>query len=214
MKRSMKLALALLAVVAVAGFGYWQYTVLRDDRVIDSMKPAVKNTSLRVTNALALLHSPNATYQETFRQLDADVTEIGNRLLDVQTASTPSTVLWMRAMGGYLTAGQELLRAQSGLFRRRLRVTAALDSAHDTMTRFAAADSDFERNYLNRQSSAEIAEAQRQANLLKAAGHDFAQALDRFATARERLTSFMSPDALTDPAVLSRAKTEGVQAVQ
>ena len=216
MKRSMKLALALalLAVVAVAGIGYWQYTILRDNRVIDSVKPAVKNTSLRVTNALALLHSPSVSYQEAFRQLDDNVTEIGNRLLDVQTAATPSTVVWMRVIGDYLAAAQELLRAESQMFRQRLHWATALETAHDTIKRLGQADNEFERKLLNRQSSDAIADASRQATLLYGAGHDFEVALDKFIAARERLTSFVAPDALVDPAALTKARTEERQATR
>ena len=89
--RGKAVPVALALEVAVARVGSMQCGVYRDNTVIDAATPPVKKTLLRVANTPNRMPLANATYQGLFTQVDANVSKIGKKLLEVQTAATART---------------------------------------------------------------------------------------------------------------------------
>lgn len=58
--------------------------------------------------------------------MDGDISEIGKRILDVQTISTRDTQKQVEPCIKYMEAGQEYLRSLVGKFRKQLNLTVAL----------------------------------------------------------------------------------------
>lgn len=114
----------LTAAIAVAAyFGYAKYS---DYKLIQALMPHVKNTSLRIANALSYeTENTNITYKEFFEKIENDIAEIEKRILEVQTIASPSNKATTDVVIDYIKTGQALLRSQLGLNRKRFAVSVS-----------------------------------------------------------------------------------------
>jgi hypothetical protein len=199
---------ALLIVILFATWGgYIGYRHHVDNQAIDAAVPAVKNTSLRVANALKLFTQPsNATYKELFDKADADVAELDKKHLDVQTAATPSTEKWMSAIGAYLVASQDVLRAEAGMYRKKLLAESAFEQSQQAARRYAQASSIYETRFLVASRDESLAEERKRVGEFQDATKTMNAALTKLSEARDSLTTFVPGDALIDPALLEEAR--------
>ena len=205
-KRVIVASAALITVVAVAVAGYYAYGRYTDGKLIDAQVPAVKNTSLRLANTLNLANSGKVTYRELFDKIDKDASEIEQKRMDVQTAATPSTARWMSAIGAYLLASQEALRAESIFVRKQLTVTTAIGNITDAQRRYSQADNPYAvKTYRDAWDDA-IRRAREDVTELHTAGSDFDAALRKLEEARQTITTFVPADALVDPGLIASSR--------
>ena len=197
------LILAAVCVAAlVAPAGYLVYSHLRDNKVIEGAYPSVKNTSLRVTNSLQLIESHNVTYKELFEKIDSEVAELDKRLLEVQSASTPSTEKWMHALADYIRASQEALRAEEGMARQKMMAHSAVEFADRQTERLYAERNPYGVKYLQSAAEEAVTDATNKLKEAKKAARAWDVALGKLAQARDIITPFVPADALVDPALI------------
>jgi len=111
---------AAVAVVAIGGvFGFQHY---KKGAAIEAVTPMVKSVSLRVGNMIAANTDPNSamTFKEMFDKLEADIREVDNQILAVQTIETDGNMEITRPAIEYMKAGQDLLRQALNLSRKQL----------------------------------------------------------------------------------------------
>lgn len=119
--------IATLAVVLVAISGYFGFTQYEQHKFVESIRPHVKNSSLRVMNATRYETDDGSriTFKELFEKLESDIAEIDKRILEVQTIATPGNKEITEPVLEYLRGSQELLRSLLTKYRKRLAVSNA-----------------------------------------------------------------------------------------
>lgn len=132
----MKKIIAAAVIASVLGIGgYFAYQQHLQTAFKESVIPHLKNASIRVTNSSALEVKPtNITFKEVFERLDADVTEIDKRLIEVQSLSSSKTAKLADPAIEYLRAAQEFSRALSMKDRKTLAVSNSMDSFKDAVS--------------------------------------------------------------------------------
>jgi len=207
MKKWIIVCAIILAVIAIAGGGaYFAYRQHLDNQIIEGAYPSIKNTSLRVSNAIKLMDSRHVTYKEAFEKIDADVAEIDKKLLDVQTASTASTEKWMTAIVGYLRSSQELLRAQSAMFRKQMLASSAVNWAERRFRAPVDSSNSFEQSYNLKARDEAMKDASNALAELRAAGQSVDVALTKLMQSRDTLSSFVPADTLIDTGLIDTAR--------
>ena len=128
MRDNVKRIVIIAGLVVVAAIGvYFGYHWHQQSKLIEAITPHVKNTSIRTSNALSyeITEGSKITYKELFEKLEADISEIDKRLLEVQTISTPATKIKTDIVFAYLNGCQEMLRAQLWKYRKQLALSSA-----------------------------------------------------------------------------------------
>lgn len=124
----MKRALLLLLAIFVVFISYHGYQRHSFNKTIESTYPAIKNTSLRLSNSLNFeTNKASITYKELFSKIEADIAEIDKHILTVQSASTDYTKEEMNKIIEYISASQIVLRSQLQVARKRLSVSISSD---------------------------------------------------------------------------------------
>ena len=125
----MKKVLTAVVVFAVAIAGYFGYSTYEQHKFVESIRPHVKNVSLRLTNAsrYETEDGTKITFKELFEKLESDIAEIDKRILDVQTIATPANKDATDPVTDYMKGNQELLRALLTKYRKQLAVSTASD---------------------------------------------------------------------------------------
>lgn len=117
-KRLVILSVLLFIVIGIGFLGYRKY---QENKIMSAIYPHIKNTSLRVSNALGYeTESSKITYKELLEKLEADIAEIDKRLLEVQTLSTGGTKEKISVVVSYLKGSLDLIRAQLMMNRKLL----------------------------------------------------------------------------------------------
>ena len=131
MKRALIVLLIVLLVGVMVGAGYFGFKKYEEQKIIKSVVPDVKNTSIRVKNILTYETESGSkiTYKELIEKLEAYISEIDKKILETETASTSSTKEKINVILSYLKGCQELLRAQLAKNRNELVVTSSLQWA-------------------------------------------------------------------------------------
>src|SRR5438309_1632317 len=119
--------LYVLLIIVFGGAGYFVYDRYSERQLSESFRPAIKNASLRVFNALDLEAEGKITYKELFERIDEDVKEIEKKVLDIQAVATARNMAISRPVIEYLKRCQETLRAQSMMHRKVLAVDGSLE---------------------------------------------------------------------------------------
>ena len=198
--------IAALVIALGVGGGYFAYQKHIDNQIIEGAYPAVKNTSLRVTNAMKLVEASNITYKELFERIEADIAEIDKRILDIQTASSPSTEKWMNSMAAYLRSAQELLRAEKSTFRKQMMVSSALDHQKRTFERLRNSSKPYEMKYLLEAASDARTDTEKKVVEARTAANDWVNRIDAFMQARDEIATFVPADSLVDSVVLANTR--------
>ena len=120
--KNFKLAIAAIAAVVIAVAGYLAFSTYEQHKFLNSVATPVKNTSLRVENAIHDFTEKGTgiTYEETIPKIDDDIAAIGKSILDVQTNANTSNKENVELVVAYMRSCQELLRAMNRLDSNRL----------------------------------------------------------------------------------------------
>ncbi len=138
----MKRVLVALVVAVLAIGGYFGFTTYEKHKFIESIRPHVKNVSLRLTNAsqYETEDGTKITFKELFEKLESDIAEIDKRILDVQTIATPANKDVTDPVMEYMKGSQELLRALLTKYRKRLDAVNASDRTDTAIEELRSAD--------------------------------------------------------------------------
>lgn len=132
MKRAMVVFAVLVLVVVSGYFGYRKY---EEHKIINSIYPFVKDTTLIVKSDWAYVVVEGGksliTRENLVEKLEADIWEINKRIFDTEAVATPSTKEKINTILSYLKSCKELLLAQLNVEQKE----------HDVFTtsRFATA---------------------------------------------------------------------------
>jgi hypothetical protein len=137
-------------LIAIAATTYILYNKYQYAQFVESLIPHIKNTSLRVGNIsrYEIETGTGVTYRELFDKLEADVTEIDKRVLEIQTVSTSSTQSIINLTAAYLKSSQDYLRSILLKYRKQLALSTAKDLVKKNREQISSASSPFVQEYV------------------------------------------------------------------
>ena len=194
MKKTFIIASILVVLIALgAFFGYrWH----QQNTIIETLIPHVKNASLRTSNAVSVETSERTkiSYKEWFEKLEADISDIDKRLLEVQTVTTPAIKTKTDPIVNYLKGCQELLRTLLLKARKQLQMSSTFKWAETSIT-----------HYYNRSSAEQvIKEFQKTEKEFEESKSDIITSAKKLGELRTQVASFVSKDNLIDTAELDK----------
>lgn len=200
----------LLACALAAYFGYVKYS---EHKLIESLAPHIKNTSLRVANALAYENdSANMTFIELFSKIESDIAEIDKRLLEVQTIASPANKAKTDAVIDYLKSGQGLLRSLLGIYQKELAIITGTKVGETIRKAYENSNSytvEYAKNaYEEAEENLRKAYAEK-----KEARTVFLASLKIMDKSRVKMSAFMPAEKLLDSTVLKKIIDAGDAAV-
>jgi len=199
----MKIIIAALLAGAVAVAGYLGYQSYEKSQLITAITPHVKNASIRVQNSTRFETDSDskATFKEVFERLEADISEIEKRLIDVQTLTNPKTAVIAEPSVQYLKDSQEYLRAMLQKYRRMLKFSSASDRTTDAIADMRSS-SGYGFEYASRRADKAIAELKEAEAEAKEAKPELAAAARKLVISSTALQGTLASDALVPVAQL------------
>lgn len=198
----MKKVLTVIVAVALAGAVFYGYKQHQRSELIASISPAVKNASIRVTNASKLeTEKTNITFKELFDRLDADTAEIEKRSIDVQSIATKENAELTDPVVEYLRHCQEFSRAYSMKYRKAFAFSNALDRVTDAIDDARTSNS-YGYEYAAKRRDKAMEEMKKASSEAKKADEDFVAATRQLKDSRVKLAALLPDDALVPLAQL------------
>lgn len=199
----MKKLIGVVVALVLAGFGYMAYAKYEDHKFIEAMSPHVKNSSLRIANALRYVteDGANITFKELFDNLESSISEIDKRILEVQTIETPSNKSSAEPVLAYLKGGQELLRAQLSVQRKSLSLRVALDQAGRATVELRNS-SGYGFDYAKKSADRSLEELKKAGEEMEAADSGFLESSKKMVNLRNKAADVMPADTLVNVAIL------------
>lgn len=196
-----KLAFIVLAICAIVG-SYFGYVSYDKHKFVKSITPNVKNTSIRLANAIRIETEEGSkiTFKELFDKLESDINEIDKHILEIQTLATPSNKAVTEPVLTYLKSSQELLRSLLAMNRKILAYSSARDRSFSAIADYKAG-SYFMDETLYRMAKNAIIESTKAMKERDEALADVVKATKIMKDSRFKVASIMSSDALSDPAI-------------
>ena len=191
---------AVLAALLLSYAGYARY---QHDQFVKAIVPHVKSVSVRVANSARYEMSDDSaiTYRELFEKLEADIEEIDQQLVTVQTMTTADHRNSIEPVVDYLESSQEFLRALLSKYRKQLAFSSATDwmiSQLEDLNSATYYSYDFERkSYLEA-----VADANKASDEYKASIPELGQATARLKRSIERVGKIVPRDALLDTSMV------------
>ena len=186
-----------IVILILVSVGYVAYGRYQHARVLESMIPHVKNSSLRVANSsrYEFEEDSHITYKELFEKLESDIAEIDKHLLEVQTRSSTKTSALTNPTVEYLKASQEYLRALLQKYRKQLNLQSALRWANESLDELRGS-SYYGFEYAKRRSDKAIADVKKAEQEFSESLPDVLAAVTKLKDARSRVKSLYPEDAL------------------
>lgn len=199
----MKKVLNAVIAIAVAIGGYFGYSTYEQHKFVESIRPHVKNASLRLTNAsrYETEDGTKITFKEVFEKLESDIAEIDKRILDVQTLATPANKDVTDPVIDYMKASQELLRALLMKYRKRLAVSTASDWFDRSLDELRASNR-YGFEYAKKATDRAMKEFDKALEESGKATTDVVVTVAKLKDALARVTVVAPSDALIDPTIL------------
>lgn len=187
----------VVAVFVIAIIGYFGMESSQRSKLTETLTPHIKNASLRVNNEFDedLSTDSKMTFKELFERVDASISEIDKRIIEVQTLASEKNKTITEPSVEYLRACQTYLRAIQGKYRKILAVSNAVEWAkralEDARTSTSYGSSYAFERY--RKANNEITEKQVE---LESARKDLAASNLKLQLATSKVASIYAPDAL------------------
>ncbi len=181
------------------------YANAKQNKLIEAFTPHVKNTTLRVENAMLyeVDNSPRITYFEYFAKLEADVLEVEKRVLEVQTLSSTSNVDISEPTVAYLKAGQNVLRALIAMYTKQQKFAKAI-MLMKSANKIRDDDNEYTLPIFKEFfDSAEADVSKARLELVVSLGN-VATAISKIAKERDTLSNFFAQDALYSPLLVKK----------
>jgi hypothetical protein len=195
------LTVVVVALIAVAVGCFFGYQYYQKEQLIKAVTPAVKNTTLRVTNTLAMEGEPGITFKEAFERLEAHLKEIEQKLFDVQSMDRSANPAVVEAAENYMKSAQAVVRVQLQAARKsfdtrnkRDRLTEATRDMKDA-TGYAI---DGALRFYGRAKDEAIKALEDEIEIRK----ESIKYLQAFTSVRNESAKFFSADVLVDPALI------------
>jgi hypothetical protein len=197
-----KIALLLAALLAASAFGYWGYSTYRKRDLKGTVVDLVKDTSLRLRDALNIETGPqSADRPEVVRKLDDHMLEVDKHLMELRgNSSSPNRAL-TDAADGYLLTARQILREQAASHRYRIEFSGSMQALLAHM------------RTANRRSAFWINEAIRAKDRVekdyfsyKLAVETFDRLLESYPDARAKLALHVDAALLIEPALAREAR--------
>jgi hypothetical protein len=197
-----KIVLLLAALLAASVFGYWGFGTFRKHDLQGTVVESVKDTSLRLRDALSIEVGPqSADRPEVVRKLDDHTLEVDKHLMELRGKSAAPDRALFDAADEYLLTTRQLLREQASSHRYRIELSGSMQALVAHM------------RTANRRSESWIKEAIRAKDQVekdyfsyKLAVEAFGRVLDSYPAARAKLAAHLDAALLVDPALAKEAR--------
>lgn len=201
MKKNIVTAIIIILGMVGAYFAYLKYV---EFKFINSLTPAVKNSSLRISNELRVMLSndSNMTYGEIFKKLEEDISKIDEKILEIQSLSNPNTQHIADPILAYLNEGQEMLRATLSLYRKRLSYESATETVLDSIKTLKESTSSYELKSASQRSDSAMEELKKTGKELTAANNALYESVKKMRILLPKAAMVVSKNALIDNAEL------------
>ena len=124
-----KIALLLAALLAASVFTYWGYGTYRKRDLQGTVVELVKDTSLRLRDALSIeAGSQTADRPEIVRKLDDHTLEVDKQLMELRGKSASPDRALFDAADEYLQTARQLLREQASSHRYRIELSGSMQA--------------------------------------------------------------------------------------
>lgn len=198
----------ICAALAIIG-GYFGYEKYQGYKLIESLKPSVKNASVRVTNELRFeTESSKITFKELFEKLEADIAEIDKKIIEVQSLSNPKNKEKTDKIAAYLQGCQELLRILLSKNRKDLKFTSAVEWSNKTIENIKSATSSFGIEYAAKTAKEAVKDIEKADKERIQAMLDLLSAIITFEEVNKSILPIMPVDTLVDMATLEKCATQ------
>lgn len=194
---------ALIAVLClIVGGGYYFYQQHKRTELVETVSPAIKNATIRITNSSKFeLAASNITWKEMFDRLEQDTSEIEKRNIDVQALATNATATITTPAIAYMQDCQELSRALLLKYRKRFAFSNASDRMDESLDDIREADS-YSFKYAKKRSDKALADLKKAQEEEASAIADLGKAASKLKQSRAKLSGTFPEDALIAPATL------------
>jgi len=208
----LKKLLAAGLILSAIGGAYVGYTKYDQHKFVSSITPHVKNVSLRLANALRYETESNTkiTFKELFEKLETDISEIDKKLLDIQTASSPTYASITEPVLAYVKGTQELLRAFLLRTRKDLALSSAIDWA-DTSLSTAREANIYSREFALKAADKAMAVADKFTKERRDAAIELSAAATKMVALRTSAATYIDEDALVEVALLDKVAKQNAK---
>lgn len=192
--------LSILLLSIVGYFGYQRYA---QAKLMASIRPLVKNASLRVNNAVAYeLETRRITVKEAIERLETDIVEIEKKILDVQSLATSNAKEKTDVVIAYLKDAQELLRVILATHRKAL----AFRSANEEVRRLLKfnPESSIELSYYKKSSQKALDDYTEKLREAKESVREVDAVTRKFLEKRAQVSAVLPTDVLAELPVIER----------
>lgn len=199
-----KILFSLIITVPLLFLGKHLYDKQQRTEYIEKVAPLVKNSSIRVSNALKIeIDSSNVTFAELFEKLEEDTKEIEKRNIEVQSAAVQKFKDISDPTIAYLEACQSYSRAMAMMYRKKLALQNSMDAADDAIAD-ARGTSSYSFDYAKKRASRAMEKMDEAIKERVASASDFHLAAKNLKEKRLSLSSVLEGDALIDLAQLDK----------
>jgi hypothetical protein len=194
--------LFLLIIICAISFGaaIYLYQQHKQSELIASLRPMVKNASIRLGNSAKIDTQPShITFKEIFDRLEADTSEIEKHDIEIQSMATKETAAFTDPVVAYLRDCQELSRALEQKYRKLLAANSAVEALKDSTSELSEAGT-YDYEFARRRSDRAIKSATKASTEAKLSFSDAAAAAKKLLESRAKIAVFMPEDSLISAA--------------
>lgn len=197
----LKVIASAFTVLAILG-SYFAYSKYVDYKFIESITPHVKNSSLRISNEIRSLLDDGSkmTYKESFEKLEADISEIDKKILEIQSVTNSEAQNKTEPVLNYLKGGQEMLRAMLNMHRKKMAYQSAIESSRDAFINMLNVTDSYELKYASKRSTEAMTAMEKAGEELTKANSDFLETSKHMSGLLSKVSLIIVGDALVNEA--------------
>jgi hypothetical protein len=189
---SRKIILGLFAALVLIG-GWLGFSGYQESKFSESIRPSIKNASLRMTNTLRyeLDDDTKITYKELFEKIESDISEIDKKILEVQSLEIPKYTKKTAPAIDYMKKCQNLLRALLQKYRKQMEYSSAMKWVDSSLEELKTSHG-YSFDYAKTRTDKAIAD-------LTKAGEEYSEARADVLATSKKLLEFMNTSAKAIP---------------
>ncbi len=203
-------AIVLVVLVVTTALGYWAYGEYQKRQQYLAAVALVKDTSLRLRDALNLEADPaSASKPEIVRKLSTDAADVDQRFQALHRGNTTPDQDWASAVEDYVLTIRQILQYQTSSHQHHLHVIGDIEVLRQHMLKG------------DRGSASWIPEAIRAKDRLETDFRDYRRAVEAFdsllgsyADALEKLGRHIDSTALVNQTLVTAARTQALEALK
>lgn len=194
----MKRLFILIAAIFLSFSGYFAYNKFKTNEFVNATLPAIKNSSLRVTNLIdnEIGGKSKITYKELLAKLEDDISEIDKRILEIQTITNKQNREISLPAVEYVKSCQVLARSLLNHYRKLLAMRSALDWTKNKMERYKDAIGSYSSEYEKKALEQAIGNMNTAQTELNNSVPELLESAKALSTSREVVAKLFDNDAL------------------